>query len=87
MVKFEKWNDGNKYILLVIDVFSKFVWLRSLKNKSGPSVAMAFQDIFETSNRTPSRLVSDKGQEFNAKVVQTLIEKRDIVYFSTQNET
>ena len=50
MVKFEKWNDGNKYILLVIDVFSKFVWLRSLKNKSGPSVAMAFQDIFETSN-------------------------------------
>ena len=87
MVKFEKWNDGNKYILLMIDVFSKFVWLPSLKIKSGPCVPMAFQDIFEASNRTPSRLLSDKGQEFNAKVVQTLMEKRDIMYFPTQNET
>ena len=75
MVKFEKWNQGFKYILVVIDVFSKFVWLRPLKNKTGTSVAEAFQDIFDTSGRSPGRLVSDKGQEFNAKVVQKLMQK------------
>ena len=62
IVKFDKWNNGKKYILLILDVFSKFVWLPSFKNKSGSSVAVAFKDIFETSNRTTPRLVSDKGQ-------------------------
>ena len=33
IVKFDKWNKGNKYILPMIDVFLKSVWLRSLKNK------------------------------------------------------
>ena len=42
MVKFVDWNSGNKYILLVIDVFSKYVWLRAIKNKTGNSVAEAF---------------------------------------------
>ena len=87
MVKFAEWNDGYKYILLVIDVFSKYVWLRALKNKRGASVAEAFADIFETSGRSPGRLISDKGQEFNATVVQKLMKTRDILYSPTQNET
>jgi hypothetical protein len=87
MVKYADWNNGMKYILLVIDVFSKYVWMRPLKNKTGASVAEAFYDILKTSERSPGRLVSDKGQEFNAKVVQTLMKKHDILYFPTQNET
>jgi ribosomal protein L21E len=87
MVKYADWNKGVKYILLVIDVFSKYVWLRPLNNKTGASVAKAFDDIFKTSERSPGRLVSDKGQEFNAKVVQSLMNKHDILYFPTQNET
>ena len=61
MVKFEKSNNGYKYILLVIDTFSKYVWLRSLKSKTGHDVALAFQDIFETSARLPKKLITDKG--------------------------
>ena len=71
----------------MIDVFSKFVWLRPLKSKTGSSVADAFSIIFETSLRSPGRLTSDKGQEFNAKVVQQLMQKHDIQYTPTQNET
>ena len=35
MVKFSKYNDGYSYVLVVIDVFSKYVWLRKLKDKKG----------------------------------------------------
>lgn len=86
MVKFASWNDGYKYILLVIDVFSKYVWLRPLKNKTGAGVAEAFTDIFETSKRSPGRLSLDKGQEFNASVVQKLMKRHDVLYSPTQNE-
>ena len=33
MVKFKYWNDGYKYVLLAIDTFSKYVWLRPLKKQ------------------------------------------------------
>lgn len=87
MVKFHKWNKDFKYILLAIDVFSKFVWLRPLKNKTGTSVAEAFKDIFDKSRKTPRRLVSDKGQEFRALMVRELMDKLNILYSPTQNET
>jgi hypothetical protein len=34
-------NDGYKYLFAVIDVFSKFDWMRALKNKTGLEVANA----------------------------------------------
>ena len=50
MVKFKDWNDGYKYVLLVIDTFSKYIWLRPLKNKSGQDVKLPL--------RTYSKLTS-----------------------------
>ena len=61
MVKFADWNQGYKYILLVIDTFSKYVWLQPLKYKTGEEVAKAFQKIFDSSKRSPSKLITDKG--------------------------
>ena len=42
MGKFSKWNKGIKYLLMVIDVFSKFGWIEPLKDKRGSTVAKAF---------------------------------------------
>ena len=61
--------------------------MRPLKNKTGRSVAEAFKDIFTKSKRSPKFLISDKGQEFNARVVQQLMKYKNILYFPTQNET
>ncbi|MCG8048323.1 MAG: hypothetical protein N0E59_23375 [Candidatus Thiodiazotropha taylori] len=63
MVKYKDWNKGYKYILLVIDTFSKYVWLRPLNGKSGQDVASAFQDIFKTYGRTPHKIITDKGRK------------------------
>ena len=61
MVKFKDWNKDYKYILLVIDTFSKYVWLTPLKNKSGQAVKDAFQEILQTSGRSPNKIITDKG--------------------------
>jgi hypothetical protein len=45
MTKFAKYNNGYNFILVVIDIFSKYVWLRPLKDKKGESVSKALKDV------------------------------------------
>ena len=47
MQAFSKFNRGVKYLLAVIDVFSKYNWLIPLKDKTGKSVASALEVIFK----------------------------------------
>lgn len=84
--RFAKNNNGIKYLLVVIDTFSKFLWIRPLKDKTGAGVARAFQDIFQN-GRKPNRLRSDKGQEFRAKSVADLMKSENIRQIFAQNET
>ena len=76
---FSKFNRGVKYLLAVIDVFSKYGWLIPLKDKTGKSVASALKTIFE--ERKPEKMWVDKGKEFYNKDVKNLIE-----LYSTENE-
>lgn len=66
MTKFKKENVGVQFVLLVIDIFSKYLWMRPLKDKKGPTTARAFEDIFRE-GRQPTKLRTDKGQEFRSK--------------------
>lgn len=61
MTKYAKYNDRNKYILVVVDVLSKFVWLRNVRDKIGESVALALTNILK-GHRKPNRTTSDMGQ-------------------------
>ena len=79
MRPFAKYNKGVNYLLVVIDLFSKYAWLTPLKNKKGESVANALQDIFET--RKPNKMWVDDGKEFWNKNVRSLVE-----LYSTKNE-
>ena len=49
MQKFSKWNKGIKYLLMVIDVFSKYGWIKPLKDKKTETVSKAFDEIFISS--------------------------------------
>ena len=60
MSKYAGKNDGATFILLVIDVFSKYVWLQPLQNKTGAETAKAFKNILQR-GRKPGRLRTDKG--------------------------
>ena len=56
-----EWNQGFNYILLVIDTFSKYVWLQPLNYKTDENITQAFQNIFKSSKRSPAKLITDKG--------------------------
>ena len=72
MQAFSKFNRGVKYLLAVIDVFSKYGWLIPLNDKTGKSVASALKTIFK--ERKPEKMWVDKSKEFYNKDVKDLIE-------------
>ena len=51
-----KFNKGFRFLLCVIDVFSKCAWVFSLKDKKGVSIVNAFQSILKQSNRKPNKI-------------------------------
>ena len=99
MQRFASVNKGYKYILVVLDVFSRFAWARPLKNKTGKETAAALQDIF-SQGRIPEKMWTDKGKEFfnknvryvlygpafHNKDVSGTLKANNIELYSTQNE-
>ena len=53
-----------KYVLTVLDGYTRFAWAVPLKHKDGLSVANAFKDIIKKSKRKPNKLWVDQGKEF-----------------------
>jgi len=66
MQAFSDYNDSVKYLLAVVDIFSKHRWMVPLKQKTGAAVAAAFQNIFN-GGRMPKKIWVDKGKEFKTK--------------------
>ena len=59
-----KFNKGFRFLLCVIDIFSKYAWVVPLKDKKGISIVNAFQMILKKTNRKPNKIWVDKGSEF-----------------------
>ncbi|KAJ8933515.1 hypothetical protein NQ318_007239 [Aromia moschata] len=59
MIPYAKYNKGYRYILVVIDTFSKYVWALPLGGKSGQEVTDAMKEILNTNNRIPKNLQTD----------------------------
>ena len=59
-----KFNKGFRFLLCVIDTYSKYTWVVSLKDKKGVSIVNAFKQILKESNRKPNKIWIDKGSEF-----------------------
>ena len=63
MQTIQKFNDGYRYLLVCIDVFSKYAWVIPLKNKTGLSLVEAFKVIL-SSGRKPEKIMTDKKPNF-----------------------
>ena len=84
MQKLSKWNRGYKYLLMVLDRFSKYGCIIPLKSKTGLEVSKAFQTIFKKNK--PKMLWVDKAKEYYNKNVGDLLAKNKITMYSTENE-
>ena len=86
MQKFSKWNDKVKYLLTVIDVFSKYGWIKPLKDKTTEGFSKAFGEIFKTSKRKPKTIWSDKGSEFISNHFKEFLGSKGIKLCHTEKE-
>ena len=58
-------NNGARYLLTVIDVFSKYAWVAPVKSKNAAAVTEAFNQMLNAAApRHPNRLQTDNGKEF-----------------------
>ena len=83
-----KYNKGIRYLLCVIDLFSKYAWVVPLKDKNGVSIVNAFQSIFKKSNRKPNKIWVDQGSELYNNIFKKWLKDNDIqhIMYSTHNE-
>ena len=81
-----KFNKGFRFLLCVIDIFSKYAWVIPLKDKKGISIVNAFQELLLNSKRKPNKIWVDKGSEFYNNSFKKWLQDNDIVMYSTNNE-
>ena len=81
-----KFSKGFRFLLCVIDIFSKCAWVVPLKVKQGVSIVDAFQKILKESNRKPNKICVDKGSEFYNNSFKKWLEDNDFEMYSIHNE-
>ena len=85
MASLSKQNNGVKYILLAIDIFTRYVFVQPLQSKNNSEVIKAFKNILKE-GRKPKLIRSDKGTEFTGSTVEKFFKQSGIHHFVTQNE-
>lgn len=86
MQKLKRYNKGMSYLLVVIDVFTRRLWVQPIRKKTNVEVVQAFKKVFSRIGYTPRRLRTDAGKEFVGKQVQQYFSDHNITHFIALNE-
>ena len=78
-----KFNKGFRFLLCVIDIFSKYAWVVPLKDKKGISIVNANKIWVD---RKPNKIWVDKGSEFYNNSFKKWLKDNDIEMYSVHNE-
>ena len=81
-----RFNKRFRFLLCVIDIFSKYPCVVPLIDKKVATITNAFQSILKDSNRKPNKICVDKGSEFYNNSFKKWLQVNDIAMYSTHNE-
>ena len=87
-----KYNNKYKFILTVIDIFTKYAWDIPLKNKTGLSITNGFKIVLSehpqggSESRKPEKVWVDRGSEFYNKTFKSLLKDYETKLFSTYSD-
>ena len=86
-----KFNEGFRFLLRIIDIFSKYASVVLLKDKKGIIIVDAFQKILDKSMKLhseckPNKIWVDKGSEFYNNSFKKWLKDNDIEMYSIHNE-
>ena len=79
-------NKGIRFLLCVIDIYNKYAWVITLKDKKGIITTNAFQEVLQESGRKPNKIWVDRGVEFYNRLMESWLEKNGKEMYSTHNE-
>jgi hypothetical protein len=82
--KYHKENDGIRYLLVAVDCFSKKASVQPLKSKTGASLKVALETVFDELG-VPDKMQSDKGTEFLNTVVEQFLTDKHVLHFTSEN--
>ena len=86
MQSLSKFKKGVKYLLCVIDLFSKYAWVIPIKDKKGTSIVNAFKKIILKGQRKPNKIWVDQGSKFYNQPFKDFFKTNNIEMYSTFNE-
>ena len=75
-------NRGYRYVLVIIDNFSKFGWTVPLKHKNAQTLKDSFESVIISSKRSPDLLEGDRERGFNNEIFQDFLNKKNIKQYS-----
>ena len=75
-------NKGFRYIFIVIDIFSIYLWAIPLKNNYSQTITNEFSNILTTSKRKPLKIESDRGTEFYNSIFQNFLKSKNSHHYS-----
>ena len=78
-------NDKNRYILTVVDSFSRLGFASAIPDKKATTVANAFQDILKKMNYKPLYFFSDNGKEFYG-AFRKMLKKKNILFYTSKDK-
>lgn len=81
--KVPRTNTGYKFLLVVIDTFSKYLFLEPLQSKHGSRASQGFEKILKNSGRCPNLLHVDQGKEFFNKNFRAVCKNHGIDFYNT----
>ena len=79
-----KYNRNYKFLLVVIDVFSRQAQVIPIKNKTGSEIKRALEEVHKKA--VPDNFQSDKGLEFRNKIVQDYLKSKHINFYSSHSD-
>ncbi|KAF2898220.1 hypothetical protein ILUMI_07954, partial [Ignelater luminosus] len=83
-IPYAKVNKNYRYILMMINCYSKYLWARPLKTKNGEEVTKVVSNIFkEEENSIPKNMQTDHGKEFYNSSFKKLMKEHEINHYST----
>lgn len=85
MTKFWKHNKGYKYILNIVDCFTRYAWSIPIKNKIANTLINAFDEVIKTGEK-PKKLWIDQGGEFVNKKMKAYLQYHNIKIYHTYGE-
>ena len=80
--KIAETNDGYRFLLVLIDIFTKKLWVYPLKRKSGAEMLTAMRHWIRRLRVLPEKLVTDRGLEFTNRGLQDLLRSHGIEWYA-----